>query len=102
MVLAVKTGAVATPAPFVMAVLTPPANVPLAPLPGAVNVTVTPLTGLLKGSLTVACIWVAKVVLTVVLCGEPAVGVMLAAAPAKFVREKFAGEATPETEAVSA
>jgi hypothetical protein len=50
----VNTAEVATPLPFVIAVLTPPANVPLAPLPGAVNVTVTPGTGLLEASLTVA------------------------------------------------
>jgi hypothetical protein len=99
--LAVNTGAVATPLAFVVAVFTPPAKVPLAPLPGAVKVTVTPLTGLPPESLTVACSCVANAVLMVALCGVPAVAVMLAAAPARFVREKFAGEATPETEAVT-
>src|SRR5215472_15230330 len=93
--------AVATPDAFVVAVLTPPANVPLAPLVGAVNVTVTPLTGLLKESFTVAWSLTAKAVLTVALCGVPAVAVMLAAAPARFVNEKFAVPATPETEAVT-
>ncbi len=34
-------------------------------------------------------------------CGVPAVAVILAAAPARLVREKFAGEATPETDAVT-
>jgi hypothetical protein len=97
----VKTAAVATPDAFVVAVFTPPANVPLAPLPGAVNVTVTPLTGLLKESLTVACSWVVNAVLTVALCGVPAVAAMLAAVPAKLVSEKFAEVATPETEAVT-
>lgn len=99
--MAVRTGAVATPKAFVVAVLTPPAKVPLAPLAGAVNVTVTPLTGLLKESLTVACSWVANAVLIVALCGVPAVAETVAAAPAKFVSAKFAGEATPVTEAVT-
>src|SRR5205085_9291311 len=86
-VFAVKTAAVATPDAFVVVVLTPPENIPLAPLVGAVNVTVTPLTGLLKESLTVACNWVVNAVLTVALCGVPAVAVMLFAVPAKFVSE---------------
>ncbi len=96
-----KTAAVATPEAFVVAVATPPANVPLAPLPGAAKVTVAPLTGLLKESFTVACSWVPKAVLTAALCGVPAVAVMLAAAPAKLVNEKLAGVETPETEAVT-
>ena len=100
-VFAVKTAAVATPEAFVVAVFTPPANAPLAPLAGAVNVTVTPLTPLPKESLTVACSCVANAVLTVALCGVPAVGVMVEAAPARFVREKFAGEETPDTVAVT-
>ena len=98
---AVKTAAVATPDAFVVAVVTPPANVPLAPLPGAEKVTVTPLTGLLKESFTVACSCTANAVLTVALCGVPAVAVTLAAAPAKLVNEKFAGDATPDTVAVT-
>jgi hypothetical protein len=53
-VFAVNTAAVATPLVFVVAVFTPPANVPLAPDPGAVNVTTTPFTGLPKASVTVA------------------------------------------------
>src|SRR5215469_11876857 len=69
--LAVKTAAVAIPDELVVAVVTPPANVPLAPLPGAVKVTVAPLTGLLKGSFTVACSCVANAVPTVALCGVP-------------------------------
>src|SRR5437763_11515973 len=96
-----KLATVATPEPFEVAVFTPPANVPLAPLPGAVNVTVTPLTPLPKESLTVACSCVANAVLMEALCGVPAVALILAADPARFVREKFAGEATPETEAVT-
>jgi hypothetical protein len=77
-----------------------PLNVPLAPLAGAVNVTVTPLSGLLPASLTVACSAVVNAVLTVALCGVPAVAVMLAAAPALLVKLKLAG-ATPDTLAVT-
>jgi hypothetical protein len=51
---AVNTAAVAIPLAFVVAVFTPPANVPLAPDPGAVNVTTTPLTGFPNPSVTVA------------------------------------------------
>ena len=80
---------------------TPPANVPLAPLAGAVNVTVAPLTGLLNESFTVTCSCVAKAVLIEALCDAPAVAVMFAAAPARLVSEKFAGVATPDTEAVT-
>jgi hypothetical protein len=99
--LAVKIAAVATPLAFVTAVFTPPANVPLAPLPGAANVTVTPLTGLFPASFTVACNCTANAVLIVALCGVPVVAVMLAAAPARLVKEKFAGLATPVTVAVT-
>src|SRR5215467_2120129 len=99
--LAVKTEAVATPDAFVVAVFTPPANVPLAPLPGAANVTVTPLTGLPPASFTVAWNCTAYAAPTVALCGVPAVAVMLAAAPVRLVNEKFAGEATPETVAAT-
>src|SRR5260370_8170524 len=51
---AVNTAEVATPLAFVVAVFTPPANVPLAPLAGALNVTATPTTGLPPPSFTVA------------------------------------------------
>ena len=101
MLLAVKRGASATPCAFVVAVFTPPANVPLAPLAGAVKVTVTLFTGLFPASLTVACSCVANAVLMVALCGVPAVAVMLAGGPARLVREKFAGVATPLTDAVT-
>ena len=67
----------ATPPLSVVAVFTPPANEPLAPLPGTVNVTVVPTTGLLLASLTVACRLFRNVVLTVVLCGVPAVAVIV-------------------------
>ena len=101
MLFAVKIADVATPEALVVAVFTPPANVPLAPLPGAVNVTVTPLTGLLLESFTVACSWVANAVLIVALCGVPLVAAIEAAAPAVFVSAKFAGVATPATVAVT-
>jgi hypothetical protein len=101
MVFAVNTAAVAMPEAFVVPVLTPPAKLPLAPLPGAANVTVTPFTGLPPASFTVACNCTANAAPTVALCGVPAVAVMLAAAPARFVNEKFAGEATPETLALT-
>jgi hypothetical protein len=94
-------GAIATPCVFVFAVFIPPAKVPLDPLTGAAKVTVTPLMGLLDVSLTVACSCAAKAVLTVALCGVPAVAVMLDGAPAKLVREKLAGVETPATEAVT-
>lgn len=53
--LAVKTGAIATPDVFVDAAFVPAANVPLGPLVGAENVTKTPLTGLPKESFIVTC-----------------------------------------------
>src|SRR5258707_12110898 len=95
MLLAVNTAAVATPLALVTAVFAPPANVPLAPVcAGAVNVTVTPGTGFPLPSVTVAANAVPKTVLIAALCGVPAVAAMLAAAPAVFVRLKFAGVKT--------
>ena len=98
-----KVVAVATPDAFVVAVavLAPPVNVPLAPVLGAVNVTVAPLTGLPPASFTVACSAVAKAVLITALCGVPAVAVIEAGAPAVFVKEKFAGVATPGAVAIT-
>jgi hypothetical protein len=87
---AVKTAEVATPLAFVVAVFTPPANVPLAPDAGGVNVTTTPLTGLFPESVTVATNGAANAVLIAALCGVPLVAVTLAAAPALFVSAKFA------------
>ena len=104
MALAVKVGAVATPELLVVAVvvLVPvPVKVPLAPEAGAVKVTVAFATGLLLASTTFACKAVVKAVETVALCGVPAVAEMVAAAPARLVREKFAGVATPETVAAT-
>src|SRR5579864_4318374 len=102
MLLAVNVAEVATPLAFVVAVFTPPANVPLAPVcAGAVNVTVIPETRLPPLSLTTTCSGNANAVLTVVLCGVPLVEVTLAGGPAVFVREKFAGMAIPDTVAVT-
>jgi hypothetical protein len=97
--LAVKTADVATPDAFVVAVLTPPANVPLAPLAGAVNITITPLTKFPPESLTVTTSGVEKAVLMVVLCGVPLVAVIDDGLPVVFVSEKFAGATTPATAA---
>src|SRR5258708_4270911 len=96
MLLAVKTAAVATPCALVVAVFTPPANVPLAPLAGAVKLTVTQPTGLFRESFTVACSCVANAALTVVLCGVPAVAVMVDAVPAVPLAALNAANATPQ------
>jgi hypothetical protein len=44
---------------------------------------------------------VVNAVLMAVLCGVPAVAVMLAAGPAVLVSAKFAAVATPDTDAVT-
>jgi hypothetical protein len=98
---AVNVADVATPLAFVVAVFTPPANVPLAPLPGAVNVTTTPLTGLFPASVTVATNGAPNAVLIVALCPDPLVTATLVAGPTVFVNEKFAGVATPATDAAT-
>ena len=100
---AVNVEDVATPLALVVAVVVavPFANVPLAPLPGAVNVTVTPLTGLFDASRTVACRAVANAVLIAVLCGVPAVAVIVAAVAVVLVRLKLAGVGTPVADAVT-
>ena len=98
---AVNAAEVATPLAFVVAVFTPPANVPLAPLVGAVNVTNTPLTGLFPASVTVATKAAANAELTVAFCPDPLVTTTLAAGPTRFVSEKFAGVATPATAPVT-
>jgi hypothetical protein len=101
MALAVNVAEVATPLAFVVAVFTPPANVPLAPLVGAANVTVTPLTGLLPASVTVATKGAANAELTVALCPEPLVAATLAGGPTVLVNEKFAEAVTPDTDAAT-
>jgi hypothetical protein len=95
---AVNVGAIAVPVASVVAVavVLPPVNVPLAPLPGAVNVTTTPLRALPPLSFTTAFKG-AKAVLITTLCGVPDTGVTLAGAPARFVKEKLAAVATPDT-----
>ena len=68
-------------------------NMPDAPLAGAVNVTFTPGTALLPASLIVTASALAKAVLSAALCGvAPALGVIAAAGPTEFVREKLTGE----------
>src|SRR5713226_10199367 len=98
---AVNVVDVATPLPFVVAVVdaVPFANVPLAPLAGAMKVTTTLLTGLFRESFTVACSC-ANAVLMVALCGVPTVAVTVAGGPAVFVSAKFA-EVAPVAEAVT-
>ena len=75
--LAVKGEPVATPLALVTAVAAP-VQLALGPLAGTANVTVTPLIGALLALITVACRAVPKAVFTAVLCGVPAVAVMLA------------------------
>jgi len=97
-VLAVNAVAMATPLEFVEAVVVfvPLANVPLAPLAGAVNVTDTFGTRFPSLSFTVACSKVANAVPTVAPCPDPAVAVIVAAAPGLLVRLKFADVAVPD------
>src|SRR6266850_83391 len=94
----------ATPDAFVAMVIVavPLLKIPDAPDPGAVNVTFTPETGLLPASFTVTANAFAKPVLIVADCGVvPAFAVIVVAAPAVFVNEKFAGVTTPETVAAT-
>jgi hypothetical protein len=84
---------------FTGTVATPPVNVPVAPVDGAVKVTVAPLTGFPPLSFTVACRLVVKATVTGEFCGVPAVGVMLAGAPALLVSKYAAFVVTPVTEA---
>ena len=81
---------VATPLALVVAVFTPPANVPLGPLPGGVKVTTTPFTGFPPLSVTVATNGAANAAPIVADCPEPLVAVTVVAAPALLVSEKFA------------
>src|SRR5438034_1008968 len=84
LVLAVKV-AVATPLLLVVTVvvLVMLANMPLVSDRGAAEGTLALLMGLLNSSTTVACKAVAKAVLTVALCGVPAVGEMLGCAESR-------------------
>ena len=71
MALALNTAEVAIPEELVVAVFTPPANVPDAPLLGGLNVTVAPFTGFPLESSTMATNGLANAVPTVALCGVP-------------------------------
>ena len=63
---------------------------PDAPVAGAVNVTLTPETGLLPASFTVTASAFVKAVPIVADCGVvPGFAVIVEAAPAVFVSEKF-------------
>ena len=82
----------ATPDAFVATVIVAVLllNTPDAPDPGAVNVTFTPLTGLLEASFTVTANAFANAALIVADCGVvPAFAVIVVAAPALLVNEKF-------------
>jgi hypothetical protein len=68
--LAVNTGEAATPLSSVIAVFTPPANLPLAPDGGAVNVTTTPLIGE-RPAVTVANSRAENAAPTNALCPDP-------------------------------
>jgi hypothetical protein len=93
---------VATPDPFVAAVITPPANVPLAPSVGALKVTTTPEpTGLPIEFFTIAESCVENALLIGVLWPPPPVAVIVGRAAGRFVNKKRAGIATPETDAVT-
>ena len=72
----------------------------LAPEPGGVNATVTFGTGLLEASFTVTCRAEPNTVLTAVDCVPPPLTVMLAGAPAVFVRLKLADSAPTVAETV--
>jgi len=100
--LALNTAEVAIPEELVVAVFTPPANVPEAPLLGAVNVTVTPFTPLPLEFSTVITSGLANAVPTVVLCGVPLVAAMEAGPLlAWLVSLKRAVRDTPDTLAVT-
>lgn len=83
-----------------VAVFDPPKDA-LAPVAGAVKVTVTPLSRLFPASLTVTWSAEANGVLTVALCGVPAVAIMLAGGPGRLVMLKLAGVPTPAAVAVT-
>ena len=99
-VFAVNVADVATPAAFVVAVFTPPANVPLGPVEGAVKVTVSPPRAVPLASLTVTTSG-AKAVPLVTLWGVPLVAVMDPGVPAVLVKTKVAGPDTPVTVAIT-
>src|SRR5579862_9891530 len=75
-------------------------NVPLAPAVGAVNVTVAFATGFWPPSTTRTDMG-ANGLPAIALCGVPLRVVIAVGVPARLVSVKFAGEATPATEAVT-
>jgi hypothetical protein len=77
------------------------AKVPLAPDAGARNTTDTPSTGLESASTTNATSGNGNAVLNTANCGLPLDTEIAFAAPAVFVRLKFAVDVTPETAAVT-
>ncbi len=86
LLLAVNAADVASPFSSVVAVFTPPANVPLAPLPGTLNVTTTPAIGLPLPSVTFATRGRPKAVLMSVFCGVPLLAATtVGVAPVPFI-----------------
>ena len=85
----------------ITAAVADPLKAAVAPADGAVNVTVTPLTGLLLASFRVACSAVVNAVLTVALCGVPAVAVKLAEGAVVLESPKPALAETPAMLAVT-
>jgi hypothetical protein len=84
---------------MIAAVVPLPANMPLAPEAGALKVMLTPETGLPLASFTMATNGLLKAVLMTVLWPPPDAAVMVAGAPAVFVK---ANEATkPLADAVT-
>ena len=99
--MAVGTLDVAIPDAFVTAVVVAlPPKLALAPVVGAVNVTVTFATGFDAASVTNACNAFPNGVLTVVLCGFPALAVIVWGIPAVFVNANVAGVSAP-TDAIT-
>ena len=92
---------VANPPALVVAVFTPPANVPPAPVGGTANVTSAPLTGFWLASNTVTTSGAANAALTDALCGVPLVAVIDITAPVMFASLKLAAVITPVTAAVT-
>src|SRR5712671_4993203 len=89
------------PDAFVVAVFSPPANVPPGPEAGAAKVTVMPLTGFPLPSFTSAAKGAPNTVLIVADCGVPLLGVMEAGDCWVLVSEKLAGVPTPGTVALT-
>ena len=98
-----NVGAVAVPVLSVTVVTTlfPPTNIPVAPEVGAVKVTGTPLTGFESASSTEAPKGTEKAVLIPALCGVPWLAMIVAGAPAPFVKLKLAGLITPVAVAIT-